>query len=247
MDEISLLYIALPLIAFLALFVKGIAGIGTSTVLIACATLLIDPKSAIVLSSIINIFGGLFMLRVDPIPLSVKFWAWVAAFMAAGSVIGAFALKMIDPRLFEVLLGIWFLISAVRFLFPKKETAGKVKSPPKTARLPDLSVATLAGFCGGFIGINAPVLISYFGRILDKSHMRRLFVLIFIPAAFAQAGTFYYNGMMDRQIMIYGLISIPMIIAGIYVGNKAHASISERWFKRLLGGFLCVVSLKLIF
>ena len=103
-----------------------------------------------------------------------------------------------------------------------------------------------AGFCGGFIGINAPPLVTHFGSILSKSHLRKLLVFIFIPAAFAQTATFAFTGLLTIEIIRLGLLMIPGMIVGIYIGNRAHLTFSERKFKIILGLFLVIVSLKII-
>ena len=110
----------------------------------------------------------------------------------------------------------------------------------------DLGVGALAGFCGGFIGINAPPLVLHFGRHLDKRYLRRLLVLIFIPAAMAQTATFALNGMLSRRVLLWGALMLPSMVAGIYLGNRTFRRISETWFRRVLGLFLAVVSVRLI-
>ena len=58
--------LTLPAVAFLALFLKGIAGIGVSTVAVPILSLIIGAKQIVVLSSIVNVIGGLLMCRIDP-------------------------------------------------------------------------------------------------------------------------------------------------------------------------------------
>ena len=103
----------------------------------------------------------------------------------------------------------------------------------------DVLAGGVAGLCGGFIGVNAPVLISHFGQFLNKQYLRRLLVIIFIPSAIMQSTTFYLNGMLGRDVIVLGLLSLPMMIVGVYLGNKAHHRVSDVWFKRILGAFLC--------
>jgi len=57
-----------PIVAFLAFFLKGIAGIGVSTVAVPILSLIIGAKQIVVLSSIVNVIGGLVMYRIDPQP-----------------------------------------------------------------------------------------------------------------------------------------------------------------------------------
>ena len=60
--------LSLPIVAFLAFFLKGIAGIGVSTVAVPVLSLIIGAKQIVVLSSIVNVIGGLVMYRIDPQP-----------------------------------------------------------------------------------------------------------------------------------------------------------------------------------
>jgi len=232
-------------VALGAFFLKGITGTGTTTVIVALCALFIEPKLTIVLASFINIFGGLSMLRVDPVRLARPYWMPIALLMVAGSIMGAAALKHIPARQFQLILGCAFLLTALWFLLRAPRSREPVH-PPARAGAADLGVGALAGFLGGFIGINAPPLVLHFGRRLDKRHMRRLLVLIFIPAAMAQTATFAANGMLTRTILIWGLLMLPSMAAGIYLGNRTFQHISESGFRRMLGLFLMVVSVRLI-
>lgn len=106
---------------------------------------------------------------------------------------------------------------------------------PARASIADLGVGGFAGFCGGVIEINAPPLIIHFGCYLDKRHLRRLLVLIFIPAAIAQTAMFYMNGLLSTQIAIWGVLILPSMFLGIYLGNHSFHNLSEVWFRRVLG------------
>jgi hypothetical protein len=233
------------LVALCAFFLKGVTGTGTTTVIVALGALIIEPKLTIVLASFINVFGGLGMLGVDPVPLARRYWMPIAVLMIAGSVLGAVALKYIPNRQFQVILGSAFLLTALWFLLRTPQPC-EAKAPPTRAGGMDLGVGALAGFCGGFIGINAPPLVLHFGRYLDKRYLRRLLVLIFIPAAFAQTATFALNGMLTRRVLVWGALMLPSMVAGIYLGNRTFRRISETWFRRMLGLFLAVVSARLI-
>lgn len=239
-------YLLMPLIALIAFFLKGITGTGTSTVIVALASFVISPKWAVILASFINIFGGLAMARVDPIPLARRYWLSIAITMIAGSIIGAWTLSIVSNQLFNLALGMAFLLSSLWFLIKPSPNQLSEKTTPAKASVADLTVGTFAGFCGGFIGINAPPLILHFGRMLDKRRLRRLLVLIFIPAAIAQTVTFAAAGLLNSEIISIGLLMLPTMVLGIYLGNKAHFRISEQAFRRLLGVFLLIVSVRLL-
>ena len=84
-------YLLISLVALVAFFLKGVTGTGTTTVIVALGSLFIDPKLTVVLASFINIFGGLSMVRVDPLPLPRRYWMPISMLMVAGSVAGAIA------------------------------------------------------------------------------------------------------------------------------------------------------------
>lgn len=238
-------YYLIPLFGLIAFFIKGVTGTGTTTVIVALCSLVIEPKLTIVLASFINIFGGLCMVRIDPLYLAARYWIPIAALMVLGSVVGAIALNHIPNKQFQLILGVAFLGTALWFLFrvPQPRHHGDL---PARASLIDINIGALAGLCGGFIGINAPPLVLHFSRHLDKRYLRRLLVLIFIPAAMAQTTTFIVNGLFQQKVLIWGLLLFPSMLIGVYLGNHTFYRISESWFRRVLGLFLVVVSVKLM-
>ncbi len=238
-------YFLIPMIALAAFFLKGITGTGTTTVIVALGSLFIDPKLTVVLASFINIFGGLSMVKVDPVPLSRSYWVPISILMVLGSVAGAATLGIVPNQQFQLILGTAFLLTAFWFLF-RAPRPHQNPVPPTSAGSMDLGVGIFAGFCGGFIGINAPPLVLHFSRALDKRLLRRLLVLIFIPAAMAQTATFVANGLFDRQILIWGLSMLPAMGAGIWLGNRTFHRVSEKMFRRILALLLIFVSFRLI-
>lgn len=231
--------------ALLAFFLKGVTGTGTTTVIVALCSLFVEPKLTIVLASFINIFGGLSMIRVDPLPLKMQYWVPIALLMIVGSVIGAISLAHIPNQQFQLILGGVFFLAALWFLFRVPRPREMSVQPTRASGL-DLLVGWLAGFFGGFIGINAPPLVLHFSRYLDKRYLRRLLVLIFIPAAAAQTVTFWVNGLLTQRVLTWGVLMLPSMIAGIILGNHTFHRISEGWFRRVLGLLLVVVSVRLI-
>ncbi|HCY83969.1 MAG TPA: hypothetical protein DHV36_02415 [Desulfobacteraceae bacterium] len=238
-------YFLIPLVALAAFFLKGVTGTGTTTVIVALGSVFIEPRLTVVLASFINIFGGLSMVRVDPLPLSRRYWVPISVLMVAGSVAGAIALSAVPGRLFQLILGGAFLLTALWFLI-RVPAPRETCEAPGAAALPDLCVGCFAGFCGGFIGINAPPLVLHFSRALDKRRLRRLLVLIFIPAAVAQTATFIAAGLFNQQVLVWGLLMLPAMGGGIWLGNRTFNLISEGMFRRILGLLLVVVSLRLI-
>ena len=168
--------------------------------------------------------------------------------MVLGAVIGGIALKLTPLKSFEKILGIAILVAGIWFIIWR----GKQKSNSFQEQLPqkgcvkDCVIGFLGGISGGFVGINSPIFILYFGSYLAKGPMRRLLVLILLPSAVSQVATYTSLGMMNRQIILYALLSLPGLLLGIYLGNRTFFKISEKVFGTILGGVLIVLSWGLI-
>ena len=239
-------YAVVALAGFLAFYIKGVSGVGTTTVLLAISSLVIDPKLAIVLTAFANIFGGLAMIKVDPVSLARVYWVPIAVLMLLGSIAGAIMLKIVPNDVFKLILGVVFLLCALWFFLRKPKAISNDNVPVKASVL-DLIVGAFAGLSGGFVGVNAPIVVTHLGSYLNKQVLRRLLVLIYLPAAITQTFTYVGNGLFTSQILLYGIVLLPGLVLGIYVGNKAHYMFSEKMFRQFLGVFLIVVSLRMIF
>jgi uncharacterized protein len=240
--------LTLPAVAFVAFFLKGIAGIGVSTVAVPILSLIIGAKQIVVLSSIVNVIGGLLMYRIDPQPAARRYWWPIAALMIFGAVLGAIALKLTPLKGFEKILGITILAAGAWFIIwrGKQKTNSFLEKLPEKSGFKDYVIGFLGGLSGGFVGINSPIFILYFGSRLAKGPLRRLLVLILLPSAISNVATYTALGLMSSRIVLYSLISLPGLVLGIYLGNRTFFRISEKVFSAILGGVLILLSWGLI-
>ena len=236
--------LSLPVVAFLAFFLKGIAGIGVSTVAVPILSLIIGAKQIVVLSSIVNVIGGLVMYRIDPHPAPHRYWLPIAALMIIGAVIGGIALKLTPLKSFEKVLGFAILAAGIWFIIwrGKRKSGALLDGMPAKSGAGDCLIGFLGGLSGGFVGINSPIFILYFGSHLAKRPMRRLLVLILLPSAVIQVATYSAVGLMSHQIWLYALIALPGLLLGIYIGNRTFFKISEKLFGMALGSILILLS-----
>jgi len=240
--------LALPVVAFLAFFLKGIVGIGVGIVTIPLLSLIIGAKDVVVLASMVNVIGSLVMYRIDPQPASRRFWWPIAALMIVGAVFGGIALKLTPLQSFEKILGLAILAAGIWFIIwrGKQKSDSFLDRMPEKGRLKDYVIGLCGGLTGGFVGINSPIFVLYFGSYLAKGPMRRLMVLILMPFHVAQVIIYYTLGLVDSQILIYALIAVPGLLVGIYFGNRTFFRISEKIFGSILGAVLILLSWGLI-
>ncbi len=139
----------LPIVAFLAFFLKGIAGIGVSTVAVPILSLIIGAKQIVVLSSIVNVIGGLVMYRIDPQPAPRRYWCPIAAMMIFGAVIGGIALKLTPLKSFEKILGIAILAAGIWFIIwrGKKKSNSFLEQMPQKGCVKDYLIGFVRRVC----------------------------------------------------------------------------------------------------
>lgn len=240
--------LSLPVVAFMAFFLKGIAGIGVSTVAVPILSLIIGAKQIVVLSSIVNVIGGLVMYKIDPQPASRRYWWPIAILMITGAVAGGITLKLTPLKSFEKILGFAILAAGIWFIIwrGRQKSNTFLDKLPESVRTKDCVIGFLGGFSGGFVGINSPIFILYFGSYLTKGPMRRLLVLILLPSAVTQVITYTCLDLMSSQTVLYALLSLPGLLLGIYFGNRTFFKISEKVFGTILGGVLILLSWGLI-
>lgn len=242
-SDISI-YVALCAVALAASYIKGVTGTGAGTIIMSFASFIIAPKAAVVIVCFLSVLSSLTMLRVDAVKMPKAYWVPIAIVITLTSIMGAAALDYVPTNAFKVILGTSFLLLALWFILQKRAPAAS--GAPLRASGTDLAVSAFSGFCGGLVGANAAPLVAHFGKVLDKQYLRRLFVIIFLPAAIGQTVTFIVNGLFTWQVFLYCLVMVPATAAGIYLGNHSHKKLSEPLFRKILAAFLVVAALRLI-
>ena len=237
----------LPLVALLAFLVKGMTGFGPAIVLVSLGALFLPPQIVVVLSALLAGTAGLIMLYNDPMKGAGKLWIPLAVAMGIGSVIGGLSFNLILPQYFNIILaavilalGVWFFVGRAR-----KDEAGLSDTLPAVCSVKDLGVALVAGVLGGAIGVGGPPMVYYMGRRFARHSLRQALVPVFLAASAARFFTYSAAGMVDRQVMIYGLVSLPGLLLGVYLGNKALFKVSEVLFSRIVAVVLVAVAVRL--
>ncbi len=238
----------IPVVALFAYIVKGATGFGPALIFVSIGSLLIGPQKAIVLSAMLDIIAGFYLLYLDPIKTGHRFWLPMALTMVCGAVTGGLLLSIIPKQNINLLLGIIIFGFGLWFVFIRNHAEGELQpSLPSSCSKTDLAIFFIAGLSDGLFGISGPLIIFYLGRRFAKDVMRRTLVIIFLITAIARIITYAATGMIGTAGLLLGLFSIPCLFAGIYIGNHLFFKLSEVWFSRVAGTVLILISLRLIF
>lgn len=111
-----------------------------------------------------------------------------------------------------------------------------------------IAIGLLAGFLSGTLGIGGsvvmiPLLILFVGFSQHEAQGTSLAVLS-VPVTILAAFTYYKEGFVNWKYAI--VIALTFVVGG-YLGSKLAISINQMLLKKIFGGILLLVSLKMIF
>jgi uncharacterized protein len=240
--------ILLAVVVFAAYFCKATTAIGSAMILVPLGALLIGSVNAVVLEAILDLASGLAILRFDRNKPSVGPWGHMAVAMMAGTALGSLALSRISVAQFNLLLGSLVMISAVWFLAGRPGISKTNSNTPVGSRkLQEMGVCAFAGLLGGISGIGGPPMILFFGSFLAKGPFRIILTRLFLIESVVRISIYGTTGLIHVVFLPWLLVSIPALLFGVYVGNKAFMRMSEKWFPRVVGAILLLAGLRLLF
>lgn len=111
-----------------------------------------------------------------------------------------------------------------------------------------ISIGLLAGLLSGMFGVGGgiiivPALIFFLGMTQHEAQGTSLGLML-LPIGILAAWNYYKAGNLDVKA---GLVIALAFIIGGFFGSKMALNIDEVWLKKIFGGFMIVVAVKLIF
>ncbi|MGM0635627.1 MAG: sulfite exporter TauE/SafE family protein [Bacteroidota bacterium] len=108
-------------------------------------------------------------------------------------------------------------------------------------------IGVLAGFLSGLMGVGGgvvmvPLMVFLLGFTQHEAQGTSLAVLA-VPVTFIAAYNYYQDGSLNWK---YAMIMAVCFIFGAYLGSKLAISIDEKMLKKIFGGLMLLLSLKLI-
>ena len=111
-----------------------------------------------------------------------------------------------------------------------------------------LLIGLIAGFASGMVGIGGgiliiPALIFFLGLTQHQAQGATLGLLL-MPVGFLAAINYYKTGNLN---IYYSLIMALTFVGGAWLGSKVSLSIDAVLMRKIFGGIIFLISLKLIF
>jgi uncharacterized protein len=165
--------------------------------------------------------------------------------LLVGIAVGLYVFQLLDSATLSKWLGVLVLLYGIYSLWGTFRSGTKPKVPPRIA-------AAIGGFLGGIVGTVVGTMGSVFFAIyydairLSKEHFRATMTAILLTLAVVRGIGYWAVGEFTREVMILAMFLFPMMLTGIFIGNRFHHGMSELIFRRTVSGALITSGLALL-
>jgi uncharacterized membrane protein YfcA len=124
--------------------------------------------------------------------------------------------------------------------------------PQARRRPPGRLIAPLAGILGGAVGTTFGTMASIFYAIyfdaidLAKEHFRATMSAMILALSILRGLGYFAVGEFSLDVLVVFALAFPMMLAGIFIGDRFYTGMSDVAFKRLVGVVLIVSGLALL-
>ncbi len=226
---------------FIGAFINGLTGMGGTLIALPLITLFVSSKSVILISFIASIMVSLlsFTLYWRYIELKDVLGFWLPSI--PGIVLGVWTLKIVDIEWLELLLCIIITLHILVQLI--QDWLGTCMAPKAIMKY---VCGFIAGFFGGSIGINGPMMAMYASLICMEKNRARGFFVSSTAASLISLGVVISNGMITEDVLRASSWVAPAAVLGFLCAWPLAKRIKQETFHNALLILLGVAVISLL-
>lgn len=229
------------LVGIVAGMLSGVAGTGSSLMLMPVLVILYGPQQAVPIMAIAAIMGNLgkvlsWWREVD--------WRACGAYCLTAvpaAMLGVRTLLVLPPRVVELALGVFFIamVPVRRWLSRRALRIG----------LPQLAlIGAPVGFLTGIVVSTGPITVPVFiGYGLVKGAFLATEAAGSLAVYGAKVAMFGWSGALPVQVVVDGLIAGGSVMAGTFGVRRVVARMSPQAFRLVVDGMMLASGLSLLF
>ena len=229
-------------LTFIASGIGTITGFGTSTVMVPVLTLFFPVPVTLLFVGIIHLFGDIWKVILFRTGFDGKLVLGFGLSGIVASFTGASLSLQTQHLPVKQILGA-FLVLYVIYLFFKRQWA--LPKNNTTAVCGGL----LSGFFAGFFGVGGAVRGAFLSAFnlpkevyIFTSGLIALFIDITRVSSYFAGGT-----LLEKELFFVLILCIPLSFGGAYIAKKFLNRIPQKSFRLVVGIFLGLVGMKLLF
>jgi uncharacterized membrane protein YfcA len=215
---------------------RGSTGFGAAAAMPLLA-LVIPLKVLIPAWTLIGLTAGVTLLGRDRVHIA---WSAMGRLWLSGLIgiaIGLYVFTALDGRTLAQGLGGLILLYGLYSFWLTTRPQTRWRASPRV-------IAPMAGALGGAVGTTFGTMASVFFAIyfdvihMAKENFRASMSAILVALGILRGLGYWAVGEYTRDVLITVAIALPMMLAGIFIGNRIHTGLSDLAFRRLVGGAL---------
>lgn len=242
LSALELIYCALVLLAAYAL--RGSTGFGGSIGMPLLA-LVVPIKILVPAWTLLGLASSIAIIGKDRRHVAIRKFLAFIPWCALGVGVGLYFFATLESRMLLRALGVMVLGYAIYFFWTTlRPTVIPGLSPGFLSPL----AAWLAGLVGALFGAMATV---FFAMYLDvktmaKSAFRATVSAMLLALCIGRGLGYWAVGDFTREVWIAFALALPLMLMGIWIGDRIHVRLSETAFKRLVCAILFVCAVPLL-
>ncbi len=204
-----------------------------------------DAAALIPAWTLIGLSAGITLLGRDRKNIAWRDTAALLPGCLIGMLLGLYIFKTLDSRTLARGLGVLVLIYGAHALWGTFRGPTKWNVPPRVA-------APVAGLLGGAVGTTFGTMASLFFAIyfdvirMSKDHFRATLSAILVALGVARGIGYFAIDEFNRDVLLTFAFAVPLMLVGIFIGDRFHTGLSELGFRRVVSVALIVSGLALL-
>lgn len=235
LDAGTLMFCALAVVA--GAYLKGYTGFGASMLWVTSLSLVLPPLQVVPMVLMFEVATSIYLL--PQIWRQVR-WKSIAVLLVgtwAATPLGIYALSNLPATPIRVGLAIVVFVAAILIL--RGFALRKEPSTPAT-----VGVGLMAGALNGSMGIvGPPVILFYFSSPVGVIAGRASIITYFIGTDSVGTAMFAAQGLVSQSIFWRTAVFLPLLIAGVAIGNRGFLKTDPDTFKKAALFVLMALSL----
>jgi uncharacterized protein len=221
-----------PLIVLLAYVIFGISGFGSTLIAVPLLAHLFPLQFVIPVVVVLDCFGALTMgtrLRAD---VNRRELLPLAPFMLIGMAAGVFLLLRLPAHILLAALGVFVLAYGAHYALGRGSVI-------RLARWSAAPLGLFAGTTSSTFGVGGPLYVFYLaGRGATPEQIRATIPVIFIFTTIVRIVLFASAGLFNSAVLLTAALLFPLMLLGLYLGNRLHGRLQRSHLVRIMGGLL---------
>jgi uncharacterized protein len=224
-----------------AYFIRGITGFGSGLIAVPLLAHFLPLQFVVPLCLVLDFTASLVLSRHGRRQVRWDEIRPLLPFTLVGIVLGAYLLLNLPREPLLTTLGLFVMLFGMRYVF-------NIHGEHSVSRLWAMPAGLLGGMVGALFGTGGPPYVIYLThRLRDKFELRATFSGLFLLEGALRILTFLLAGLLlQAELFRTLLFAIPVMAAGLYLGNKVHIGIGQRQMILLIGLLLVVSGASLL-